>query len=436
MIGYKAFDKNLCCRGFQFRIGETYETGVNAKDMQLCTDTVFHYCRDIFDIEEVSNYTLQEARICEIIAGDYVTDDNKLKYGSNKITILREITGDEKEELINIGSHNIGEHNLGNWNIGNWNIGDQNEGDYNIGDNNIGYSNIGYSNKGNNNKGNNNTGNNNIGNSNAGDWNTGNYNKGNNNTGDMNKGYRNTNNHNTGNYNAGAHNTGNYNTGSWNTGDRNTGNANAGDYNTGDANTGDANTGNRNAGYKNTGNRNTGIWNTGDANTGDRNTGDYNTGDNNTGHDNTGDHNTGDRNTGSWNTGSWNTGSWNTGFFNTDTPTIRMFNKDTGLTYHELIENYEFPSFLNFRCTIWVHAEDASEREKQEHEKEIAILGGFLKQPDYKQAFRLAWDSVDVHEHEKLLKLPNWDNKVFKEISGIDAAAEIAAEKAKQTEGV
>ena len=27
MIGYKAFDGNLCCKGFQFKVGETYETG-------------------------------------------------------------------------------------------------------------------------------------------------------------------------------------------------------------------------------------------------------------------------------------------------------------------------------------------------------------------------------------------------------------------------
>ena len=24
MIGYKAFNKNLCCRGFQYEVGKTY----------------------------------------------------------------------------------------------------------------------------------------------------------------------------------------------------------------------------------------------------------------------------------------------------------------------------------------------------------------------------------------------------------------------------
>lgn len=35
---------------------------------------------------------------------------------------------------------------------------------------------------------------------------------------------------------------------------------------------------------------------------------------------------------------------------------------------------------------------------------------------------------ASLEEHEELLKLPNWDNEVFKEITGIDAEAEIAKE--------
>ena len=35
---------------------------------------------------------------------------------------------------------------------------------------------------------------------------------------------------------------------------------------------------------------------------------------------------------------------------------------------------------------------------------------------------------VAKEEHKKLLKLPNWNNEIFMEISGIDAEAEIAKE--------
>ena len=279
MIGYKATDKNGCCRGFKFEVGKTYTKDTPKEELKCCTDNVFHFCRELFDIEKESNYKLSESRLFEVIAGDYVREGDK--YGTNSLTILREIEWDEKLELINSG----------NWNSGNWNSGDKNSGDWNSGD------------------------------GNSGDWNSGNWNSGNGNSGDRNSGY-------------------------WNSGDRNSGDGNSGD---------------------------------------------------------------------------WNSGNGNSGYFNSDEPCLRMFNKMTDCK----IGDVNIPSWCYFDLTVWVSHDTATEEEKKKYKNEIEICGGFLKTIDYKDAWRLAWNKASIKERKKLFKLPNWDNEVFKEITGIDAEKEI-----------
>ena len=83
---------------------------------------------------------------------------------------------------------------------------------------------------------------------------------------------------------------------------------------------------------------------------------------------------------------------------------------------------------MNFDLTVWVSHETATEEEKAKHKTEIETCGGFLKTLEYKEAFRLAWNKASKKEHKKLLDLPNWNNDIFKEISGIDAESEIAKE--------
>ena len=129
-------------------------------------------------------------------------------------------------------------------------------------------------------------------------------------------------------------------------------------------------------------------------------------------------------NSGNCNSGDWNSGNRNSGYFNSDTSFVRMFNKETDKKFGEI----DFPNFLYFDTTIWVSHDTATDKEKELHKEEIETCGGFLKTLDYKKAFRLAWDKADKEEHKELLTLPNWNNEIFREISGIDAEAEIAKE--------
>ena len=277
MIGYKATDKNGCCRGFKFEVGKTYTKDTPKEELKCCTDKVFHFCRELRAIEKESDYKLSESRIFEVIAGDCVRSGDK--YGTNSLTILREIEGEEKQEILNSGNCNSGNCNSGNWNSGNCNSGD------------------------------------------------------------------------------------------WNSGDWNSRNCNSGDRNSGNCNSGNCNSGN------------------------------------------------------------WNSGDWNSGYFNTNEPPVRIFNAFTEVKKESIV----FPMFLYFDLTVWVSYDTATEEEKTKYKTEIETCGGFLKTLEYKEAFRRAWDKASKEEHKKLLNLPNWNNDIFKEISGIDAEAEIAKEEENES---
>lgn len=327
MIGYKAFDMELKCRGFQFEVGKTYDTGVADGKLELCSASVFHFCRELHRIESVSGYPLSKSRVCEIIADGGVVSSDDGKFGTNRIMILRELTKEEIEKYNNrnSGDRNSGDRNSGNLNSGNRNSGSLNSGNFNSGDRN------------------------------SGNWNSGNLNSGNWNSGNLNSGYRNS---------------GNWNSGNWNSGYLNSGDRNSGDLNSGDRNSGNLNSGNRNS-------------------------------------------------------GNWNSGDRNSGYFNVDSPLVRIFGKETDVKK----EDIDFPDWLYFDLTQWVSHDTATDKEKKEHEKEIEISGGFLKTLTYKEAFRLAWSKAEFSERKKLFSLPNWNNEIFMQISGIDAEKEIAEEE-------
>ena len=199
--GFKVFNPDWTCRGFQYEVGKIFEEDVEPS----CCDRGFHFCENAADCFNYYSFN-PDNKVAEVIAyGDIVRGDDKCC--TNKIKIVREIPWQELLTIVNTGKSCTGLCNTGDCNTGDCNTGDCNTGNRNTGDCNTGNRNTGDRNTGNRNTGNRNTGNRNTGNRNTGDCNTGDCNTGNRNTGD-----RNTGNRNTGDWNKSSFNTGCFNT--------------------------------------------------------------------------------------------------------------------------------------------------------------------------------------------------------------------------------
>ncbi len=204
--GYKVFNPDWTCRGFQYEVGKVYELDADPK----CCERGFHFCENAVDCFGYYSFN-SENKVAEVVAlGEVATDDKKSC--TNKIQIVREIPWQELLTIVNTGENCTGLNNTGDCNTGDRNTGDCNTGRWNTGDRNTGDCNTGH-------------------------WNTGNWNTGGRNTGDCNTGDCNTGHCNTGHCNTGHCNTGHWNTGNRNTGDRNTGDWNKSSFNTGCFNT-------------------------------------------------------------------------------------------------------------------------------------------------------------------------------------------------------
>ena len=137
----KGMNKNMMCRGFQFEVGKEYKIDHGDKPLELCSDTVFHFCDSLQKVHKFYKCDDKYNRFFVIEAlGEIITDNEKC--GSDHIRIVREITGDELD--IMRGTIN---GNTGLFNSGYMNSGDMNSGYRNSGDMNSGYRNSGIANK-------------------------------------------------------------------------------------------------------------------------------------------------------------------------------------------------------------------------------------------------------------------------------------------------
>ena len=170
----------------------------------------------------------------------------------------------------------------------------------------------------------------------------------------------------------------------------------------------DSNSGNHNSGNWNSGNWNSGDWNSGDSNSGYRNSGDWNS-------DN---HNSGNWNSGNWNSGNWNSGNWNSGYLNIDKPLLRIFGKETNFKLGDIGDKLKFPDYFYFNLAEWVEISEMTEEEKKKY-PHYSVTTGFLRVFKYKEAWKKSFDKAIKKDVALTLEIPNFDYKMFEEISGI-----------------
>ena len=86
IIGFKGFDKDLKCRGFQYKVGKTYDL----KGEVECCKRGFHFCEN--PLEVFYYYTPNNSRFCQVEGGGSV-DTSKIdsKVATSHIHISEEI---------------------------------------------------------------------------------------------------------------------------------------------------------------------------------------------------------------------------------------------------------------------------------------------------------------------------------------------------------
>ena len=141
MKGYKVFNPDWTCRGFQYEVGKIYETDDKLK---MC-EQGFHFCKVAVDCFNYYQFDSKN-KVAEVIAHGEVVEDGD-KCVTNKLEIVREIEWHEVLSMVNMGKDNTGHRNTGDRNTGDRNTGHGNTGNRNTGHGNTGDCNTGDWNK-------------------------------------------------------------------------------------------------------------------------------------------------------------------------------------------------------------------------------------------------------------------------------------------------
>ena len=136
----------------------------------------------------------------------------------------------------------------------------------------------------------------------------------------------------------------------------------------------------------------------------------------NAGNRNAGNGNAGNDNAGNRNAGYGNAGNDNAGMFNSNPGKLRLFNKEANVKWEDdRIQNairYS-PDFQEY-----VFFSNMTDAEKVSYPY-AKTTGGYYRQLGYKEGWIRFWGNSTENVKSAFLKLPNFDKKVFEEITGI-----------------
>ena len=94
----------------------------------------------------------------------------------------------------------------------------------------------------------------------------------------------------------------------------------------------------------------------------------------------------------------------------------RIFNKDVS---EEEFKKTRNSLDIKIKNTLWVDKKDMTDEEK-ENKSGWEQIGGFLKVFIYEDAWKNWWNEATQKQKDSIFNIPQFDSKIFLEITGID----------------
>lgn len=125
ITAYKVFKHDWTCRGFQYKVGETY---THTGKIKPCKNG-FHCCQKLVNCFNYYDFDPRN-KVAQVEVWGSVEQTGDKLCASN-IKIIKELDWHTVLDLVNTGSSNTGIYNSGDSNTGNWNSGHRNFGFFN-----------------------------------------------------------------------------------------------------------------------------------------------------------------------------------------------------------------------------------------------------------------------------------------------------------------